>query len=146
VPTRIDCAVTKTGVDIEAYYDRDLFTPELIELFIRQFEQAMWQISEAGEEHKLGDIDLSKTTDTVSALTESIAAKSAIVKDAMLVSLTHFLVLARVVSFWADSSLTSSSSRLLSQVVRNFNCLSAISSWVGCMSDLGMTAVRLLCP
>jgi hypothetical protein len=89
LPLRVDCVVTKDGIGVEANFDKDLVTPNEVNTFFDQFQSVITQLAIADAEQKIGDIRISGTADHTSVLMESIAAESAKVKTAMLVSFTY---------------------------------------------------------
>ena len=89
LPFRVDCVVTKDGIGLEANFDKDLISPDHVNTFFDQFQSAIQQLATIGSSQKIGDISLSETVVHNSVLMESIAAKSAEVKKAMLVGSTQ---------------------------------------------------------
>ena len=85
LPFRLDLAVNKNVVDVEAVFDKALISPDRVDQLLRQFEQALLQISRADAEQQLRDIDLSGISDKESSLIESISAESGRVRERMLV-------------------------------------------------------------
>ena len=86
IPFRLDCAIHKNDVELEAVFDKDLIAIDQVDSLLHQFEQALQQVSSAGAEQSLGDIDLSGTSNEESVLVESISTKSARVRQSILVS------------------------------------------------------------
>lgn len=89
LPFRIDCAITKNGVDVEALFDKDVISIDRVDLLLRQFEEALQQVALADSKHKVEDIDLMGTSDVQSSLLESISAESSRVRNLMLASYLH---------------------------------------------------------
>lgn len=83
--------VTKDGVGVEANFDKDLISPNQVNTFFNQFQSVITQLAVADAQQKIGDITLSGISEHNSVLMESIAAKSAEVKTAMLVSIAEVL-------------------------------------------------------
>ena len=88
LPFRVDCVVTEDGIGVEANFDKDLISPDQVNTFFDQFQSVIMQLVSADAEQKIGDIALSGVSDHNSVLTQSIAAKSAQVKKALLASLS----------------------------------------------------------
>jgi hypothetical protein len=88
LPFRVDCVVTHDGIGVEANFDKQLISPDQVSTFFDQFQSVITQLAAADVEQKIGDIMLSNTAplEHKSVLMESIAAESAKVKTAMLVS------------------------------------------------------------
>ena len=87
LPFRLDCEITKTGLDVEAVFDKNLISPDRVDNLLRQFEQALQQIALADGMQNLDDIDLFGTSNKESILMESISEESGRVRKLMLVSL-----------------------------------------------------------
>lgn len=86
LPFRIDCAITKNGVDVEAVFDKDVISIDRVDQLLRQFEEALQQVSLPDGKQKIEDIDLTGTSEVDSYLLESISAESGRVRQLMLAS------------------------------------------------------------
>ena len=86
LPFRIDCAITKNGVDVEAVFDKDLISIDRVDQLLRQFEAALQRISRADGAQKIGAVDLTCTSNVESFLLGSISTESGRVRKLMLAS------------------------------------------------------------
>ncbi|MCJ1364193.1 hypothetical protein MMC16_003302 [Acarospora aff. strigata] len=86
LPFRLDCAITKNGVDVEAVFDRDVIPQDRVGKLLQDFEKALRQVSLADSEQRVGNIDLSGPSLVESTLIESISLESGRVRKLMLAS------------------------------------------------------------
>lgn len=86
LPFRLDCDVKKNAVTVEAVFDKDVISQSRVDILLRQFEQALQQVALADREQRLGEVDLSGSSERESTFMESISAESRKVRQIMLVS------------------------------------------------------------